>query len=397
MHRSLLTPLVGLLALSSPLPFAHAEDAEPATADARAAETPAPLAEIDEHVVVYRNEGEYTPFPNLYQLPDDTLITQFSGRGSRRHIDTINQKVHRLRSTDGGKTWSAISKSDPLPPLPAWEVAPDNWVRVRDEGWIHVDISRQAELEAGGYRFRKVNDTTLAHQSPYILVNRSTDQGATWSEERFRAPDYVVGLYHHFSAHTSLKTSDGTLIRVLYGTSKGHSKQEVFIVRSEDQGKTWQVHRVQPEGSGEMGFNESAIIETADKRLLLVMRPDPEGYLWQTFSDDGGKTWSEPVSTGVIGHPPHLLKLDDGRLVLSYGYRRRPLGVRASISDDNGKSWKVAQEIVLRKDGEHRPADVGYPTTVVLKDGSFFTIYYITLEDNVTHIAGTKWRLAPHR
>ena len=36
-------------------------------------------------------------------------------------------------------------------------------------------------------------------------------------------------------------------------------------------------------------------------------------------------------------------------------------------------------------------ADLGYPKTVELSDGSLFTVYYFTLGDGVTHVAATKW------
>ena len=63
---------------------------------------------------------------------------------------------------------------------------------------------------------------------------------------------------------------------------------------------------------------------------------------------------------------------------MTYGYRRPPLGVRACLSSDCGKTWDLANEIVLRLDGGTLPeqnrkvadADLGYPTSVQLADGS---------------------------
>ena len=55
---------------------------------------------------------------------------------------------------------------------------------------------------------------------------------------------------------------------------------------------------------------------------------------------------------------------------------------------------------MLRKDGlttqgtvvgMGSSADLGYPKTVELSDGSLFTVYYFTLGDGVTHVAATKW------
>ena len=41
--------------------------------------------------------------------------------------------------------------------------------------------------------------------------------------------------------------------------------------------------------------------------------------------------------------------------------------------------------------GKGVSADLDYPRTVELTDGSLFTVYYLTLGDSVTHVAATKW------
>ena len=66
------------------------------------------------------------------------------------------------------------------------------------------------------------------------------------------------------------------------------------------------------------------------------------------------------------------------------------------------ETWEIADEIALRDDGlttdgkvtgKGTPADLGYPRTVELSDGSLFTVYYMTLGDSVTHVAATRWAL----
>lgn len=90
-------------------------------------------------------------------------------------------------------------------------------------------------------------------------------------------------------------------------------------------------------------------------------------YLYQSDSYDMGKTWSPPVKTPMWGHPPHLLRLASGNVLCVYGYRRIPYGIRACLSHDEGKTWDIQNELILRNDGLDR--DVGYPTSVQLADG----------------------------
>jgi hypothetical protein len=111
-------------------------------------------------------------------------------------------------------------------------------------------------------------------------------------------------------------------------------------------------------------------------------------------SDDNGKTWkflSKVANTDTgehNGNPPSMVKLNDGRLCVAYLYRAAPIGVRAKISSDNGKTW--GDEIMLRNDG--RTWDLGYSRMVVRPDGKVVTIYYYTTEKNPEqHIAATIW------
>ena len=78
----------------------------------------------------------------------------------------------------------------------------------------------------------------------------------------------------------------------------------------------------------------------------------------------------------------------DGRLVVTYGYRNPPFGIRARISEDNGKTW--GDEIILRDDGGN--FDLGYTRDLLRPDGKLVTIYYFSnnvLSDR--YIGATIW------
>ena len=76
--------------------------------------------------------------------------------------------------------------------------------------------------------------------------------------------------------------------------------------------------------------------------------------------------------TPMKGHPPHLLRLRDGALLCTYGYRHEPYGIRATISYDGARTWQP--EFVLRDDGGS--GDLGYPVSVELPDGRLLAVYY---------------------
>ena len=77
---------------------------------------------------------------------------------------------------------------------------------------------------------------------------------------------------------------------------------------------------------------------------------------------------NRPVAStgGSVGNPPSMIKLKDGRLVITYGFRSAPYGIRAKISLDEGQT---CPEIVLRDDAG--TWDLGYPRTVQRADGNW--------------------------
>lgn len=96
-------------------------------------------------------------------------------------------------------------------------------------------------------------------------------------------------------------------------------------------------------------------------------------YLQESYSDDNGLTWTQPFRTPMLGFPPHLTVLRDGRTLCTYGRRRAPFGERAMLSVD-GITWEAAQEIVLRDDNESH--DLGYPASIEISPGRILSVYY---------------------
>src|SRR5262249_7060811 len=96
-----------------------------------------------------------------------------------------------------------------------------------------------------------------------------------------------------------------------------------------------------------------------------------------------------PVPDTGEGNPPHLIKLADGRLCLTYGRRASPYGILARLSADAGKTWSAP--IALRNDGGGR--DLGDPRSGQPPDGKVVTIYYFwdTLTGPERYIAATIW------
>ena len=89
-------------------------------------------------------------------------------------------------------------------------------------------------------------------------------------------------------------------------------------------------------------------------------------FLRQAESRDGGRSWTVAHKIPLLGYPPHLIRLQDGRLVSVYGRRLPPYGEYACISRDNGRTWDVDREVKLAAADN---GDLGYPASAELPDG----------------------------
>jgi hypothetical protein len=115
------------------------------------------------------------------------------------------------------------------------------------------------------------------------------------------------------------------------------------------------------------------------------------GETLQTESTDGGRSWAAPHPIGVWGLPSHLLRLRDGRLLMSYGYRRNPYGVQVRVSADAGSTW--SDPLSISSDGAS--GDLGYPSTVELADGRMLTVWYELMRgSNRAVLRQARWRIA---
>jgi hypothetical protein len=230
----------------------------------------------------------------------------------------------------------------------------------------------------------RLNDAERKAELGQWLI-RSTDGGLTWST---RLPTIVN------SPHGPVQLKDG---RLLYaGKQLWTADKKVGVCESKDDGLTWQWLAEIPARKGDSAANEYHelhAVEAGDGILIVHIRNHSaanKGSTLQSESKDGGKTWSEPHPI-CFGLPSHLLRLRDGRLLMTYGHRRAPFGNQARVSTDNGRSWSDAMII----SGDGKGGDLGYPSTVELADGSLLTVWYESMaEPRLAVLRQAHWTLA---
>lgn len=183
----------------------------------------------------------------------------------------------------------------------------------------------------------------------------SSDGGKTWSKaQRLKEP--LLGPIR--SKPVQLANGD-----ILSGSSSEHDNWRVHFELSRDNGQTWQF--IGPVNDGkEFGAIQPTLLLHAGGNIQALCRSQ-QGRVTETWSSDGGKTWSKMTATtlpnpsaGVDG-----VTLRDGRHLLVYNPTLRSRSPLTIALTTDGKTWKHALTL------ENEPGEYSYPAMIQTDDG----------------------------
>jgi predicted neuraminidase len=209
------------------------------------------------------------------------------------------------------------------------------------------------------------------------LLKTSRDGGATWSKEQ-RLPDGILGPIKN----KPVRLADGTIISPSSTESTAKpSLWRVHFERSSDNGRTWTVVRPEREPSApELHAIQPSLLIHGGGTLQAIGRSRSQ-RLFETWSKDGGKTWS-PLALTSLPNPSSgtdAVTLGDGRHLLVYNPTikgRTPLDV--AVSRD-GRTWATALTL------EREPGEYSYPAIIQTADG-LVHITYTWKRERVRHV-----------
>ena len=344
----------------------------------------APQAKVHSTQIINPDRRFYCGWPTLARCKNGQLMVSWSG-GREDHVCPFG-RVEFMMSDDEGKTWG-----------PA-RVLTDGPIDDRDSGCMETDkgtilvttftslayvpqLKKAEAIEPGqsgawdAERLQQWKDVHYAltdkerQHELGVWMLRSTDAGKTFSKPY----DCLVN-----SPHGPIQLSDG---RQLYAGKDLWRGGWVGVCESCDDGQTWKRLADIPtrQGDQQENYHELHAVQCPSGRIVAQIRNHNTQHARETLqseSNDHGKTWSAPHSIGVWGLPSHLVRLADGRILMTYGHRRPPYGNQARVSENEGRTWSAA--VVISGDGAG--GDLGYPSTVQLGDGSLLSVWYEKLK-----------------
>lgn len=342
------------------------------------------------NVCVYNETGRFAGWPannGIWNWGDEIVVGftlgYYKDSGGGHPIDRDRPSYPmQARSLDGGESWSIERPS---------------YLTAENKHPEYTDCP-------GGIDFTQPNFAMMFKMehsnSGYSFFYWSNDRCRTWNGP-FRLPTF--GRTGIFARTDYLVNGKHDMMAFLTAAEVGGGEGWPFAAHTTDGGKSWEFMSwigPQPEPVG-YAIMPTTVRLSEDDLLSVIRRRglNEAGKKWwwiETFeSNDNGQNWTlrEDSAINNAGNPGHMIRLRDGRIVLTYGWRLRPYGIRARISSDNGKTF--GEEIMLRDDGGLW--DLGYVRTVQRADGKLVTAYYFNDSTQVErYIAATIWDPGTH-
>jgi predicted neuraminidase len=249
-------------------------------------------------------------------LPNGSLAIAFQASPTD-YEGSIWQALYWTVSDDDGETFGEpeeIARDDQLPV----------WTPVLKTSGERVFL--MYTVSSRKCRYYDSSRNALRHSPGGDVVYKvSDDNGRTWSSSQvilsYNAEDGMPKVI----ANTLTELESGSWILPFWrepGKTCPQVKAEVKdekmlrkgsagIIRSDDQGLTWQVYgNLTKPGTW---LIENTIVERKEKKDLVQHFRTKTGYAYVSTSSDGGKTWSEAMETSLPNpnSKMHTLRIDD--------------------------------------------------------------------------------------
>lgn len=357
-------------------------------------------------IIVYQDSLFYSAFPSVVKRPDGEILVAFRRAPDRRlfgqpgisHTDP-NSYLVMVRSRDG-ETWTKEPELIFAHPFggsqdPCLLQLKDGTLICTSYTWgiIRPDADILLNQKLTLVKGNTEHYPAYAFMGGYLV--RSVDGGEKWQGPIYPAfvpADIQVDVWGKpLPAYNRGALCEGRNGRIYWAVAAkdadSPSKTSVYLMTSDDKGLRWN-YSCPIAIDKKVSFDETSIYETPKGDLVAFLRTEnlPGEYSCIARSTDGGKSF-QCQYLGFYGYPLHALKLPDNRVLLTYGYRHKPYGIRARILNPECTDFALAPEFTIRDDGGS--GDLGYSWSEMLDQNRVLVVYYFNHANGNRYIAGT--------
>ena len=326
--------------------------------------------------------ADYHQGPGFYVFPNGDLMVCWAAYD----FDECSDNSVTLYSTshDRGITWS-----DPQVYMADYPAGPLGglMLRLRDSLSTLMFVQQvRHKIEVDEVRRVRTAGSNYFRTRTHVFIRRSQDGGRSFDHgcaipyQQFTSGKSLPGGGWYGSVDCLLQLQSGCVLAAF--TFLDPARSDVVkqagdsqhytgaCLLSEDGGDTWKCSdEITVDTS--LGVMEVQIVETAPNRLFCLFRTRG-GYLYQTVSQDGGKTWSASTQSALPAPESmaRLIKLRSGNLLVVWNnvssttqHPRHPLA--AAVSSDGGGSWSNPK-VIADESGANQLSNHG---VVQLDDG----------------------------
>lgn len=351
---------------------------------------------ILDETIIFEDKNLYPAFPSIIKLDNNKYLVSF------RLAPKIKKHYSHLHSLS--ESMLAVINKNRVDKV--FEFAQDDEAAKQDAQLFRID-DKTIIAYYFRYTFHPMNEkelfkdyTFIEYDSTIALLSGigvciSYDNGETFSSPYIIKINNDNTIMKNFAIRGSMcKLNNSEVLAPIYAykknINKNNSKYQCYIISTKDL-INWKLksflaetdYKKINEKKSKIEYVEPSLLNYKNNVIAFIRTHVNNEYAITSisYSKDKGKTFSSPIFTNIKGYPLNPIFLNNGKLLLTYGYRLKPYGIRAILLDNADDIFDIEkinykasnEEIII--DSSMKSTDCGYPWCVE-DNGIISCVYY---------------------